>query len=153
MERRCIDQSKHQFKSPSKGRLTWLCPWVLMVLLSSLPLWAERPAISQETPVSLQFVSKLFVLLREVSPEQADSDKDFERELRQLLVKAKSLQADYHKAEQGGMRQQPKKAVLRRDGAKIVDEALLRTETYLEQVLKNLQQHRGAIREKLLPAK
>jgi hypothetical protein len=128
--------------------------WLLIpcaVLLSGLALWAERTPTRQETPVSLQFVAKLFGHLREVAPQQEANDRQFEKELRALLTKAKSLQTEFHRAEQGGMRQEGKKKKLRGDGKKLVMDALSKTEDYLVQVLENLKAHRSDLAEKLLP--
>jgi hypothetical protein len=132
-------------------RIWWMIPCT--VLLGALALWAERAPTRQETPVSLQFVAKLFGHLREVAPQQEANDKNFEKELRALLTKAKSLQTDFHRAEQGGMRQEGKKEMLRADGKKLVLEALTKTEDYLVQVLANLKAHRSELSEKLLSKK
>jgi hypothetical protein len=132
-------------------RIWWMIPCT--VLFGALALWAERAPTRQETPVSLQFVAKLFGHLREVAPQQEANDKNFEKELRALLTKAKSLQTDFHRAEQGGMRQEGKKEMLRADGKKLVLEALTKTEDYLVQVLANLKAHRSELSEKLLSKK
>ena len=122
-----------------------------VILLGTLALWAERSPTRQETPVSLQFVAKLFGHLREVAPQQEENDREFDKELRTLLTKAKSLQSEFHRAEQGGMRQQGKRDDLRADGKELVLEALSKTEDYLAQVLVNLKSHRSDLAEKLLP--
>ena len=118
--------------------------------LGSLAL-AERVALPQQQPVSLQFIASLFQMLQEVSPEQAEKDKDFDRSLRSLLTKAQSLQHDYHRAEQAGLRRENDRLALQKEGEVILDEALNQTEVYLQEVIKNLKDHRAEIKNKLLP--
>ena len=65
--------------------------------------WAERPTLTQEQSISLQFVARLFSLLQEVSPEQSKLDREFEGTLREVLAKAQSIRNDLHRAKQGGM--------------------------------------------------
>ena len=126
---------------------------VLLTMLLSLGtfVFAERVALPQQQPVSLQFIASLFQMLQDVSPEQAEKDKDFDRRLRALLAKAQSLQHDYHRAEQGGMRRENDRLALQKEGEVILDDALDQTEVYLQEVIKNLKEHRAEIKNKLLP--
>jgi DNA-binding NtrC family response regulator len=115
------------------------------------PVMASSGAVRQEIPVSLQFVSKLFHELREVAPSQVARDEKFEAELRSLMTRAKSLQSEFHRAEQGGMRATDKRKRLENEGRRLIEEALKKTEGYLESVLLNLKSHRSSLAKKLLP--
>ena len=124
--------------------------FLVILGLSSLAL-AERVALPQQQPVSLQFIASLFQMLQEVSPDQAEKDKEFDSSLRSLLTKAQSLQHDYHRAEQAGMRRENDRIALQKEGEVILDQALNQTEVYLQEVIKNLKDHRAEIKNKLLP--
>jgi hypothetical protein len=127
---------------------------ILALFFGGLPLvHAERETLPQQQPVSLQFMASLFQALQEISPDQAEKDRDFDRRLRALLAKAQSLQHDYHRAEQGGMRKENERLSLQKEGEAILDDAFNQTEDYLADVLKNLKLHREDLKVKLLPQK
>jgi len=127
--------------------------WVLIgaMAMGGLCLKADSEAIPMENRVSLQFIVKLLEILKSVSPEQEQAFADYDKQLRTMLMDARQLQREHHLAEQRGLRGSEEVAKTHQEGQVLLENALVRTEVYLESLLKSLKQHREEIKLSLLP--
>ena len=119
--------------------------------MGSVCLNADSEAIPMENRISLQFIVKLLETLKDVSPEQEQAFSDYDKQLRVMLMDARQLQREHHLAEQRGLRGSEDVAKTHQEGKVLLEKALVRTETYLESLLKGLKQHREEIKLSLLP--
>lgn len=104
-----------------------------------------------EERLSLQFIIKTLETLHKVSPDQEKAFIEYDKSLKSILMDARSLQRNHHLAEQKGLRGQEDRIKTEKEGEILLDQALEKTETYLQQLVDALKKQRQGIKKSLMP--
>lgn len=107
--------------------------------------------LKMEERLSLQFIVKTLETLHKVSPSQEEAFANYDKVLKSLLMDARALQREHHLAEQKGLRGQEEKLKAEKQGEVLLDQALEKTEQYLQQLVDGLKKHRQDIKKSLMP--
>ena len=124
---------------------------LFFLLLFLFSAQGENKAYEMKSPPALQFLTHLFDTMKRVSPEQNEAYQAYEKQLLELLKKARKLDLEYHKEKSRGLKGENARINLIKKGKEVLNKALDKTDLFLESLQKAIKSERSKIVLELYP--